>query len=312
MGRLQRLTSQHVTAVVQVKRWTDVLYRLFGLPEGPCEPELTIEFHEDGSATAHVRNSDCSTGEFVQNPDGSGSGVTTFPDGTQEFQWWNVPVETATSLTVSFHSRFRDQAQLEMTEIIDNGGTELQPEDDTVMREGSFALPDGRALPFFYQRRTRTDHLRLEQEDGLVLTLDVPLDETEVAPDLSRKATGTVQADGVVALNFELQVVAPDAQAWDSWSFTTPQGEAGQFSLTETFVGSGQIRQAGGGPAVLTWNTEGAATLTLTDGSHLAASPSRAALDFIVDQWLRRFGEYGPAPRSLRRASWLRWSPFHR
>jgi hypothetical protein len=311
MGRLQRLTSQHVTAVVQMKRWTDILYRLLGLPEGDCEPELEIEIREDGSATAHVTNKDCSTGEFVQNPDGSGSGVTTFPDGTQEFQWWSAPVETATSRTVSFRFLFRDQAQMDMTETVDDGGTE-DFNDDTVTRVGRFVLPDGRSLAFSYQRRTRTDHLRLEQEDGLVLTLDVPLDETETVPDLSQKATGTVQVNGTVALNFELRVVDPEARAWDSWSFTTPQGEAGQFSLAETFVGSGQIRQAGGGQAVLTWNTEGAATLTLTDGSHLAASPSQAALDFIVDQWLRRFGEYGPAPRSLRGASWLRWSPFHR
>jgi len=109
--------------------------------------------------------------------------------------------------------------------------------------------------------------------------------------------TGSFRDPQGATMDFQITRQPGDLVIWDQWRSTTPGGFSGTYRLGDQFTGYGEVLQGGEALGPLSWTGEGLATFTRTGGGELTGRPSAAALDFIVDQWIHKLGEFGPSPR---------------
>ena len=289
-GTVQTTATDHVTAVLLVKSWFAIIYPKAA--DGDCGLDWDQEVLPDGSVHVWGTNSDCSTFDFVQAPDRSGSGARTCPDGRISTMTWTALSQDGSSATQGIQHALWDGTQLAYTWTMDW----TIPEAAAQTYEGSATLADGRSMGFVLERTTRAeDHLALALADGSQLEVQVPVRtvQTVPCPLFAEGAIGVFRSASGHELAFTL---TGEQDRWDRWQFTCTDGTWGDFALGEDFEGSGQLTHGERLAGALRWLPTGDGTLDLVAAASAEVVPSAAARDFQIEQWFANLAAMGPTP----------------
>jgi hypothetical protein len=229
----------------------------------------------------------------VELSDGSGRIDYVLPDGRTKHGGWG-PVRTEGEwMKADWHQRFWDGASLDY----EAGDQTTSPLDDQYER-GVASLADGRTMAWDHERNTKRDSLALNLDGGGALSVEVPLRPvtgTLYWPLFAQGAQGTYRGPSGLVHTFTLSG-SDDAAGWEECVFSLPDGTTSRSALAADLAGSGEIRRAGKLLASLTWSSSGDGVLRPVGGSAIPATPSAAARDFAIDQWIRNIAELGPTP----------------
>lgn len=288
---VQEIAADHLSAVLLVKSWFKILYQKAG-EGGDCEPTFNFEDLPDGSFRMWGTNSDCSEYDWTIHLDESGTGTLTSPDGSSVTMTWGVPVWVGGVVTQDVEEAYGDGARIAYTIIAD-----FDAPGTPQTWDGTATLPDGRAMTFLLNRVDEVeDRLTLALPDGSELEVRVPLTWAPGAPFwpvFSKGANGTFTAPSTNKLDFQLSA---EGERWDRWRFASSDGYEGAFTLGEDLDGSGQLTEGGRIVAALRWHATGLGTLDLLAAGSAEVTPSAAARDFQIDQWVATVAAMGPAP----------------
>lgn len=293
---LSASASDHLSAVVLVRSWFHILDLQRTTPASvgtrDCAPEVEMEFGADGSMHYWGTMTDCSTFDYLQAADGSGSGWRRLPDGKRTTLTWTPPVDDGVHITYRTTETFWDGTVLDFGFDMGYGLPTM-----VVIYEGTARLVDGRQMAFKYTDTEPVSQVvELTLPDGSSLHLSVPmrlLPEGGMAPDYTAGATGTFTgADGTVQ---SLKMTGA-SDTWDRWQFSEPDGLSGEFSLSGNLPGTGQIMRDGKLAAALRWPESAAGVLDIVAASSVEVNPSAAARDFQLDRWISTIGAMGPSP----------------
>ena len=294
---LNAFVADQATAALFAKRWLRILYPAAPTEAPQCDPDVgQLEPVPEGYIW-RFRNSDCSEGDYLLRSDGSGEGTVTYPDGTRMTEKWDAPTSVGPDEQIQHNElTYRDGAQQKLTGWV-NYATNASSE------EGTFTLPPPQrgTLAYswsldYYVNGLRT--LELKPKDKSRLTMQIREgNDVEQGPAENVPVQGTYHDPQGRALEFSLTRAPGLPLTWNQWHATTPAGLEATCRLGNQFVAYGEVREAGEALGLLSWTKDGAASLIQTGGGELTGQPSAAALDFIVDQWVQRLGQYGPNPR---------------
>jgi hypothetical protein len=294
-GDLRTLSADHLSAVQLFFGWLGVLYQ-----RQADSPSPNSDFLPDGTIRMSGNNSDGSEFEWLIAPDTSSRGTIAWPDGTRFTQVSDATAYGPDWLSTTDHvmNTYPNGATIETTIVGDY--------DDVNFRQtwnGTIRLPGGVAMNFALDRVDGDrDQLRLELPDGSVFTLLVPtrndLDHRPTWPRYAEGATGTFTAPGRGATQLQIgaQSLPDDDGVWNQWQFTAADGTQGSFALSVNSSGTGQLQQGGQPVGALRWTEQGLGTLDLLGAGVEEVTPSAAARDFRLDQWVRNTALLGPAP----------------
>jgi hypothetical protein len=293
---LTNSASAHLSALVLVRSWFHILYLQSTTPAsvGPraCEPHVEVEFSADGTMHMWGNMSDCSTFDYVQAPDGSGSGWRKMADGKRTDMTWTAPSDDGVHLTYNTTETFWDGTVLDFVFDMGYGLPTL-----VVVYEGTARLKDGRQMAFkFTDTQPISQVVDLGLPDGSSLHLSVPmrlLPEGGMAPDYAAGATGTFTAADRTVQTFK--ITGAEA-SWDRWQFSGAEGLTGDFALSSNMAGSGQLLRNGKLAAALRWPESAAGVLDIVAASSIEVNPSAAARDFQIDRWISTIAALGPSP----------------
>jgi hypothetical protein len=236
--------------------------------------------------------SDCTVIEVFQLADGSGTQVVTFPDGRQKTVSWGVARREPGWVKQDVTESLWDGHRLAYEVGISTAG---DPYDR--YEEGTATLADGHAMQFRHDRNLRRDGVTLQPDDGSELSFEVPLQSisgTPFYPVHETGAAGTFVSAGGRKHTFA--VLGTDAERWTNWTLAAPDGITGSFRVNAEFADSGTLSKGGKVVALLTWSGNGRGTLTPLGAADIAITPSAAARDFRIDQWIRNIAALGPSP----------------
>jgi len=289
-GDIDTLAADHLAAVMLVRSWLRALHTQPSSDDA-CEPGNHWERLPDGSLRIWGTNSDCSTYEYITQPDGTGAGTLTFADGATITETLGATEWDGDIATREITKEFGDGFRMEYTWAADYSGVWL-----TVTWEGDAALPDGRALHFSVtQRGNDREDITLELPDGSRCEFEVPLHAPgadQFAPDYAGEITGGyVGPDGQ---RQDLALGGGDGR-WVTWR-TAADGIVGEFTIDADYAGDGQISQDGQLAGALRWDAGGVGTLDLLLAGSAEVGPSGAALDFQIDRWIATVATLGPMP----------------
>jgi hypothetical protein len=303
LAELRAIAEDQVTTVLLVKRWFAILYvrrnvgAWNGSPTTPCDPEwapvTSLPTDPPGSRRSEGVLSDCTTAAKLELADGSGWIDYVLPDGRTKHAEWG-PLRTEGEWTkAEWHQTFWDGAGVNY----EAGDQTTSPLDDHYER-GVATLADGRTMHWDHERNTKRDSLALNLDGGAALSVEVPLHPvagTLYWPIFTHGARGTYTGPSGLAHTFTLS--GPDnAAGWEECAFSLPDGTTSRCALAADLAGSGEIRRAGRLLASLTWASSGDGVLRPVGSSAIPATPSAAARDFAIDQWIRNIAELGPTP----------------
>lgn len=301
-GDAVRATAEdHLSAVLLFRSWTNVLHRRIPQPDGAeagtsqgCTPELNFEFLEDGSTRMWGVNSDCSVFEYITTPDEMTTGFIEWPNGMRMDGVWYPAEFDETFTTMSQHvvTTFEDGTQLDYvysTNIV----TPLSP----LIMDGVARRADGQQMDFWLSRtQNLEDHLAIDLPDGAHMETRVPTQAVQGTlywPVFEAGATGTYTSAAGRRLEFEL--VGQDDR-WETWEFDGRGNTAGAFALSDGFGGAGQLMEGNDVVAALRWADPSAGTLDIVAASTWHVTPSAAARDFQIDQWIANGAALNPMP----------------
>lgn len=303
------IAGDHLTAMTILKGWLTILHT--ETPDPPANgavPEWDMEFLPDGSMRMWGTFSDGGTFEYAMQPDESGAGRHTTPDGRTQYSTWTPPEWEGLVARRRMHETFWDGMVLEYELTMDfDCPTSFQTYD------GTATLPDGRTMQFLHERLQPEidwaaqsasaggvaegyDHLRLALPDGSRLEVRIPLVSLGQAtywPVFSRGAEGMFMSASGGRQQFTL---TGEAASWDNWTFTAPDGTQGAFVLGADFRGSGLMTRGDRTLGALRWSVSADGDLDLLDAGTSAITPSAAARDFQIDRWVSSIAALGPAP----------------
>jgi len=301
-GDAVRTTAEdHLSAVLLFRSWTNVLHRRIPQPDGPeagtsqgCAPELNFEFLEDGSMRMWGTNSDCSVFEYITAADQTTTGFIEWPNGMRMDGVW-YPAEFDETFTNSSQRAvitFEDGMQLDYvysTNIV----TPLSPQ----IMDGVARRPDGQQMDFRLSRtQNLEDYLVIDLPDGAHMETHVPLQAvpgTLYWPVFEAGATGTYTSGTGRQLGFGL--LGQDDR-WETWEFEGGGNTTGAFTLSDGFGGAGQLMDGNDIVAALRWADPSAGTLDILAATTWQVTPSAAARDFQIDQWIANGAALNPMP----------------
>jgi hypothetical protein len=292
---LSASATDHLSALVLVRSWFHILNLQATAPASvgtsDCAPYYEIEFGEDGSMHTWGNMTDCSTFDYVQAADGSGSGWREYAGGKRTTMTWTAPVDDGMHLTYDMTETFWDGTVLDFAFDMGYGLPTL-----TIIYDGTARLSDGRQMAFKYtDTQPISQVVELTLPDGSSLQLSVPvrlIPGVGTPPDYAAGATGTFKAADGTVQTFTMT----GADAWERWQFSGAGGLAGDFSLTGDMSGAGQILRDGKLAAALRWPESAAGILDIVATSSVEVNPSAAARDFQLDRWISTIGAMGPSP----------------
>ena len=288
---LQTIASDHISAVVLLKSWLNILYPSAD-GAGPCEPERHYERNPDGSIHFWGTNSDCSVYDHTTQADGSGQGTITFSDGSVAHFTWSAVTIVNGVMSQDVHQEFPDGVTLDFTFSIDPN-----PPDYGQSWTGSALMAKGQQMDYTMVRLPdKVDHLHVDLPDGSALDVRIPLTTAPGVrywPIFDPGASGHFNAPGGERLDFAL---SGEDDYWSHWTFDTADGTSGVFELDEDFGGAGNLTRDGSVMAALLWQQDGTGTLSLVDAGAVDVTPSAAACDFQIDRWVASIAAMGPAP----------------
>ena len=301
-GDAVRTTAEdHLSAVLLFRSWTNVLHRRIPQPDAGeagtsqgCTSELNFEFLEDGSTRMWGVNSDCSVFEYITTADDMTTGFIEWPNGIRMDGVWYPAEFDETFTTMSQHvvTTFEDGMQLDYvysTNIV----IPLSPQ----IMEGMARRADGQQMDFRLSRtQNLEDYLVIDLPDGAHMETRVPLQAvpgTLYWPVFEAGATGTYTSGTGRRLEFEL---TGQEDRWETWGFEGADNTVGTFTLSDGFGGVGQLMEANDIVAALRWADPSAGTLDIVAASTWNVTPSAAARDFQIDQWVANGAALNPMP----------------
>lgn len=296
---IQATATDHLAAVLLVKSWFSVLYPEVGgvaptaVKATECAPEINSVEMPDGSTHYWGTNSDCSTFDYLTQPDGSGSGTQTAAGGGTTTLSWSAPVFEGMLLTQTITQLAPDGTRLHYSLTQDFGLLEAPATWD-----GAITLTDGRTMQFVLDcAQGISDHLRLSPGDGSHLEVEVPMELIpEVGHDAPRYAAGARGAfTSTVGRTLEFTITGSGSR-WDRWAFTASDGSTGAFALGPSMAGSGELRKEGSIIGALQWPATAVGTLYILAAGSEEVTPSAAARAFQIDRWISTIAALGPAP----------------
>ncbi|MBU0610320.1 MAG: hypothetical protein KKI08_20735, partial [Armatimonadetes bacterium] len=168
---------------------------------------------------------------------------------------------------------------------------------------GTIRLPGGAAMNFTLDRvEGDRDQLQVALPDGSVLTLNIPIrGDLAYRQDWPRYADGvtgtfTVPGRGATQLQIGAELLPDGDGVWNRWQSAAADGTQGDYALNADSSGTGQLQQGGQPVGALRWTDQGVGMLDLLGAGVEAVTPSAAARDFRLDQWVRNTALLGPAP----------------
>ncbi|MBU0607223.1 MAG: hypothetical protein KKI08_05015, partial [Armatimonadetes bacterium] len=183
-GLLQALAADHLSALQLFYGWLGVLYQRMA-----DAPVPNIDFLPDGTIRLTGTNSDGSQFEWFMNPDQTGRGTITWPDGTSFTQVSDATVYGPDWLTTTDHvvNTYPNGATIETTIVGDYSGPNYHG-----IWTGTIRLPGGAAMNFTLDRvDSDRDQLKVALPDGSVLTLNIPIrNDLDLRPIWPRYADG--------------------------------------------------------------------------------------------------------------------------
>jgi len=298
---LRAMAEDHLSAVLLFRSWTNVLHRRMpqadaegtGTAQG-CATALDTEILGDGSTHMWGTNSDCSVFDYITTIDNITTGFIEWPNGMRMDGIWYAPGFDDTGTLASQHAvvTFEDGTQLDYVHSVDMV-TPLSPQ----IMDGSARRRDGQEMDFWLSRtQNAEDHLIIDLPDGAQMEIRIPLQAmpgTLYWPVFEAGATGTYANGAGPPLDFE---VRGEDDEWNMWRFEAGDGTVGTFAVGEEFGGTGQLLQGDNPIAGLRWDAPTTGTLDIVAATTWQVSPSAAARDFQVDQWIANAIALNPTP----------------
>lgn len=289
-----------------VRAWVGVIYNreLFGPPGCPPKAGPSVS-HPDGSVTQSFNNSDCSSADVRQNPDGSRAIRMVTEDGApQSIQASKRSVLTRTRESGETSHEFTDGTVVGYKTTVDNRGTLEEFKDDHVAAEGQFQPTRGSRQQFRFDRNPGGGPLvdRIQAKVASGGTLDVQFPVTlrpstgtdlftsgpyEPRLDVSRAIQGSYRATGGSRLGFKLEGFR--------WTVTSADGITGSFQLQQGLEGAGTLMKEGKVVATVAWDRDGRGSVTVLSGDVWTIGPSAAALEFLNHRWRLLLPSLGPS-----------------
>jgi hypothetical protein len=303
---LRTLADDHLSAWTLLRSWFSILHVKepvtgAGIERVGAVCEVMVEdlplLPGDPAGTVRMRGttSDCLTWEAVQWPDGSGE--QTYQRGSQQSHMiWGAPRMNGPWQIVDI-----DQTMWDGARLVYESAYNLQSANSDQYYVGRATLADGREMDFEHNRNNDRDELNLVLPDGSALQIEVPLTVAVGAPYWPRFTEG---ADGTfrgpTGLEQSLRLTGSGDERWNRWELRAPDGTTGAFALEEDFTGSGQLSRSGEVLGALRWwetAEDGLLGALEPVGSRaVEATPSGAARDFRIDQWIGNIAALGPMP----------------
>jgi hypothetical protein len=303
---LRTLADDQLSAWMLLRSWLSILHvkepvSSSGTGEADAVCSVTVDslplLPGDPAGTVRMRGttSDCLTWEAVQWPDGSGE-QTYQRDSQQSHMTWGAPRMNGPWQIVDI-----DQTMWDGARLVYESGYNLQSQNSDQYYKGSATLADGREMDFEHNRNNDRDELKLALPDSSALQIEVPLTVAPGAPywpRFTQGAEGTFR--GPTGLEQHLRLTGSGDERWDRWELRAPDGTVGAFTLAEDFTGSGQLSRAGEVLGALRWwetPKDGVRGVLEPVGSGaIETTPSAAAQDFRIDQWIGNMAALGPMP----------------
>ena len=293
-GALEAVAHYHLTALLHVRRWFAILYPAAGTDRCPTYARRIKPEPDDppGAMRMRMRLSDCTVIDVLQFADGSGTQVVTFADGQQKTVSWGVERREPGWVKQDVTEALWDGHRLAYEIGISTAGDPLDR-----YERGVATLANSHAMQFRHARNLNRDAVKLRPDDGSELRFEVPLQSVNGAPFnpvYEAGATGTFTTAGGYTHAFA--VMGTEAGGWVTWAISAPDGITGRFALGTDLAGRGTLWDEGEVAALLTWSADGQGTLTPLGAADIPTTPSAAARDFRIDDWIRNVAALGPTP----------------
>jgi hypothetical protein len=288
---VRTLCADHMTTVQFVRSWLAVQYP----PPLPPPTQDPVTHTESLDAdTDHVWGTDSYGNPFdlMENSDGSGSG-TWVSDGQTVRGVWDSPVQESPNV-ISQHQTYEYPGM-----TLDYTSTTTFPQGGgcaSFRRVGTETLADGRVLLLEFANNglgEERTHLT-RPDDGLDIEFAVPV---AAVPGRSWQPLPVSSVDGNAQTSLGPMTFALQGSnaTWERWEFAGPEGITGAFGLHGgAMAGSGRLEQSGTLRGVLNWDVGLGGRLDLMAIGVVEVTPSAAARDFAIDQWLRDWSGLGP------------------
>lgn len=291
---LEAVAGDHLTALLHVKRWFGILYPT--PPARPCSTGATRLKPQPGDPPGSMRMrlalSDCTKIEVLQRKDGSGSQVVTFPDGRQKTVTWGVARREPGWVKQDVSEALWDGHRLDYEVGISTAG---DPYDR--YERGTATLADGRTMGIRHDRNLNRDAVELRPDDGSQLQFETPLASVGGKPFQPVHETGAAGTfTSPEGRRHAFAVRGASGDGWRTWDFSTDAGTTARLTLDADLAGSGTLSEDGEVAALLRWAADGRGTLTPLGAADIAITPSAAARDFRIDQWIHNVAALGPSP----------------
>jgi hypothetical protein len=298
---LQSLAADQLSAIAQFSAWCGVLYK-------KSDGEVNITDFEDlgdGAFRLAGTNSDGSAFEYfydVPNSEGNQAG-----HGTLSWPATDTSPARIAATRWSAETRVGDISSQSITDLYTDGAEltcDLQWDHSATpwLQEwnGTAKTPTGTAMSFHMDRRqSMRDILKVTLPDGSRLEMTIPQQEVTGAPywpDWTAGATGTFRNASGHEFSFKA-VGSPTSETWTEWQLEDGCGVTGTFTLRNGFAGSGQFKRDGTMQAALSWAAGSwQGSLDLLGSGSQAVSPSAAARDFQIQNWISNANLLSPAP----------------
>jgi four helix bundle protein len=299
----QDRATQHVTSVVLVRRWTQVIYNLQAPGSSSCSFQQTpVQRQADGSIVQETTFDNCVHEKRTQFRDGHVVIEDQFPEGTSQSVTVGRVQARGSVLTIPVAHAFSNGDAVSYDYVRDTRNTPFNFADDTEQWRGQITFKAQQTEAFTVQRTnaaqgsSKLDTLETALPDGSRFTINVPLKTAAggfSVPNFTGATAGSYTSGGQ-RVAFELRGAGADA--WNEWTLTAPDGVTGRFALNPDFSGSGQLFRNGQIDSSIAWDRDGKASVTLVGGEATTAGPSAAALAFLAHAWRAMFASGGPGP----------------
>lgn len=282
---LHTLSADHLTTVVLATSWLQVLYP----PDIGHAPPPDMAMMPDGSIRLTGITSDGASYEWFIYPDGSSSGTFTRPDGISFESTADPVVFAGNTSREHVTNTYSNGLRMETTIV-----SEYLPGNTVSTWNGTAETAANTVMAFTLRRSAvENDELTLNLPDRSTLNMQVPFSgDGSTHPAMQRGAMGTFVSAHNRTLNFSVK----GTTRWDFWHMEAADGTQGRFTLGENMQGTGQLQQGNSLAGVLQWTQQGAGTLHLLGAGQEEVSPSAAARDFRINQWINNIAALGPTP----------------
>lgn len=298
----QDRATQHVTSVILVRRWTQVVYNLQAPGASSCSfQQSPAQRQADGSLLQETTYANCVHEKRTQFRDGHVVIEDQFPEGTAQTVTVGRVQARGSELTIPVTHAFSNGDAVSYDYIRDTRNTPFNAADDTEQWRGQITFKAQQAEAFTVQRTlaaqgSKLDTLNTTLSDGARFTMSVPLQTAAggfSVPSFTGATTGNYTSGGQ---RVEFALRGAGADTWNEWTLSAPDGVTGRFALNPDFSGSGQLFRNGQIDSSITWDRDGKAAITLVSGEATTAGPSASALAFLAHAWRAMFASGGPGP----------------